>query len=939
MKLLYRWILLVTVTLAAATLPAQTASHGTVAGRVTDTATKLTLSGVRVAVRGTAVETYTTDSGDYVLREVPAGLQTIEFGYVGYGDVVLTVQVPAGATARLDAAFGGDAVHLDKFVIEGSLVGTARAINQQRAASTLTNIVAADEIGRFPDQNAAESLQRVPGVSLYRDQGEGRYIVLRGLNYTFTSVKVNGASFAGADLGERATALDVIPTDALASIEVTKVPTPDMDGEGLGGQVDIKTKSPFDADGVAASVTAQGQYSALKDKFSEKFNGYVSTRFGDAGQFGLLVAPTWQTRKFGSYNHETGGSYSLEEAPDTGDEFYLVEEFNYRDYDIERERYGVNVALEAKPDDATHLYLHAGYNRFTDTEDRHLTAFDFGDVDIEALSATGATLTSEEDDGEYARLFGRELRLREKDQEVFTLLAGGTKHVGAWSLDAHAGYTEGREKRPDEITAIYEPTDEEPSTFRYTTNGAYGIAFEQLAGPDVFDAGSYEFDSLEVANESGKETEWDLAFNARRDLATAFPSYLKTGVRYRAKEKTSEAELFEYEDGPGAIQSLTDANSGAGEYPFFPVPRISPGAIRNAFYTQRDSFESERNFEDSEFDDWTINEDVLAAYLMSGATFGKLGVIAGVRWERTEFDTTGRDLEFDDEGEPVGATGVRASRSYDHWLPGVHFRYDATRRFVFRASYSQSLARPAFGELALRRNVNREDEEVTVGNPALEALESRNWDASVEYYLPSLGVISAAVFHKEIENFSYETEVGADPAYPDYEITSFRNGSDGSITGLELAYQQQLRFLPAPLDGLGLLANVTFLDSEATYPTRPDEDVPFIGQSDTVGNVGLTYERGPFFARLALNFRSERLREDEPLGGAFAEDLYVDDFKQLDLTLRYELTKQFEVFAEFLNLTDEPFRVFQKSDNGQGDRLGQWEEYDWSANFGVRWKL
>ena len=118
--------------------------------------------------------------------------------------------------------------------------------------ATLRSIVASDEIGNFPDQNAAESIQRIPGVSLYRDQGEGRYIVLRGLNYTFTSVKVNGGSFAGADLGERATALDVIPADALASIEVTKVPTPDMDGEGLGGQVDIKTKSPFDAEGLAA---------------------------------------------------------------------------------------------------------------------------------------------------------------------------------------------------------------------------------------------------------------------------------------------------------------------------------------------------------------------------------------------------------------------------------------------------------------------------------------------------------------------------------------------------------------------------------------------------------------------------------------------------------------------------------------------------------------
>ena len=170
-------------------------------------------------------------------------------------------------------------------------------------------------------------------------------------------------------------------------------------------------------------------------------------------------------------------------------------------------------------------------------------------------------------------------------------------------------------------------------------------------------------------------------------------------------------------------------------------------------------------------------------------------------------------------------------------------------------------------------------------------------------------------------------------------MTTFANGSDCSITGLELAYQQELRFLPAPFDGLGFLANVTFLDSDATYPTRPGEDVPFIGQSDYVVNLALTYDKGPFFARLAYNVRGERLREDETLGGEFAEDLYVDAFAQLDLTVRYRLSRNWELYGEIINLTDEPFLVFLKSDNGQGKRLGQFEDYVVSANFGVRWSL
>jgi TonB-dependent receptor len=894
---------------------------------VADDATKLSLGGARISVVGTNVETYADLSGYYTLTNVPAGEQTVEVSYVGYAPARSTVTVTAGQTTNLDFTFGRDVVQLERFVIEGSLVGTARAVNQQRAAASLTNVVASDEIGNFPDQNAAESLQRVPGVSLYRDQGEGRYIVLRGLNYTFTSVKVNGGSFAGADLGERATALDVIPADALAAIEVTKVPTPDMDGEGLGGQVNIRTKSPFEYDGLAASLTVQGQYADQSGQFSQKFNGFVSQRFGDEKQYGLLIAPTWQVREFGSYNFETGGAWVSPD--DNGTPFYTAEALEFRDYVIERERYGMNAAFETRPSSVTSVSVNAGYNRFTDTESRHMTIFDFTEGTLESATADSATYTD-------LRRYGRRLRIREKDQEVTTISAGFETRPGAWTVQGQAAYTRGKEQRPDELTARFRRNTRDAEV-RYETEGPYRLTVTQLAGASFLDPASYAFQRVDLINEWGEEVETDIAFNAQRDFdGTGVPSYLKFGGRYRAKEKDAESEAYELDAAPA---SFTFANLAepASDYPYLRVPRLSTDAVRKAFYADRSAFTGERLFEDSEFEDFAISEDVLAAYVMGGAAFGRLNVIGGLRVERTEFETTGRELDLVNET----STSRTAGRDYTNWLPGVHLRFDATEKLVFRASWSSSLARPAFGDTAFRSAINSDDLEVTRGNPALEALESVNWDVSVEYYLPSLGVLSAAVFHKEIENFSYEYE---DPTPvvingEDYELTSFANGSEGTITGIELAYQQQLRMLPAPFDGLGLLANVTFLDSEASYPTRPGEDVPFIGQSDYTGNVGLTYEKAGFFARLAMNFRSERLREDEPLGGSAPQDLYVDDFSQLDLTMRYRFAPQWEVFAEFLNLTDEPFRVFLKSDNGQGARLGQVEEYGWSANFGVRWSL
>ena len=326
---------------------------------------------------------------------------------------------------------------------------------------------------------------------------------------------------------------------------------------------------------------------------------------------------------------------------------------------------------------------------------------------------------------------------------------------------------------------------------------------------------------------------------------------------------------------------------------------------------------------------------------MGSVKVGATTLIGGVRYERTEADFTGKNVDLENE-TVLGRN--RVSRSYDQWLPGLYLRHDLGPRTVARASWSHSLARPSFGDSAAFVGINPDDEEITAGNPYLEALESTNWDASIDYYLPSLGVLSAGVFYKQIENFSYEITLDAAangyPTFAGYDLITFRNGSDGDIRGLELAYQQQLRFLPAPFDGLGLLANVTFTDSSATYPTRPGEELPFIGNSKRIGNLALSYEKAGFFVRLALNFRSERLREDEPVGEDAAGDRYVDDFTQLDLTVRYRLNQNWEVFAEGINLTDEPFRVYFRSPGTtQGRRLAQFEEYGWSANFGVRWSL
>jgi TonB-dependent receptor len=913
------------------------ADAGTIAGRVVDDRTKLALGGARVRVEGTALETYADRFGNFAIPNVPAGPVQVRFDYVGYTGFALPATVQPDGTFELDAHFGqdGEVIVLQPFVVEGAAVGQARAINQQHAATTLSNFVAADEIGRFPDQNAAEALQRMPGISLYRDQGEGRFAVVRGINYTLGSVTLNGMKVASPEIGDRGIALDVLPADALTTIEVNKVPTPDRDAEGLGGSVDLRTKSAFDHDNTYAALTAQGQYSNLADKFSGKFSSLFSTVSAD-GRFGFLVAPTWQTRKFGSFNYEIDDGWTDKVETSDGDvelDHAFLQDIAFREYEIERKRYGASTTLEFKPDAESYYYVRGTYNRFTDTENRWISYIPFvqgaeSDIDnLTELTESSATVAK-------VRRYDRRLRMREKDQDLLALLAGGERRFGAWKVDGQFGWSRGHEEKPGEVEVAFRRSTRD-GTFRYTFDAPYDIAVEQLAGASITDPASYnQFDELTRAVDEGTETETGGLLNARYDFDGATPGFVKFGTVVRRKTKDSESEVTSYT--PPSSFTFASLAGETGDYPYgFAVPQIAPEKLRAAFLDNLAAFDAETEYEDSNYDDWNSGENVVAAYLMGGVTVGATQFTGGLRVEHTRFETTGKELEFDADGDFAGTRPVQASRDYTDWLPGLHVKHEFAKNVVLRAAWSNSLSRPSFGDSAARRNINREDEELTVGNPDLEELTSTNFDVSLDWYLSSLGLVSVAGFHKEIRHFGYETEIAEDPAFPDFEVTSFLSDAKGHISGVELGYQQQFRSLPAPFDGLGFLANLTLADSSADYGALLDDvETPFVGQSKRVGNLALTYEKGRFFGRLAVNFRSERLREDE----AIQDQLWVDDSAQLDLTLNYKLTDNFELFAEGLNLTNEPFRVFQRAGDGR-KRFVQFEEYDWSVNFGVRWHL
>ncbi|MEY3000316.1 MAG: Colicin receptor precursor [Verrucomicrobiota bacterium] len=903
---------------------------GRIVGRVIDEDTGRALGGALVRVADSPLFTYSDAGGEYRLAGVSVGSRSLEFSYLGYRPLMLSAEVRADETVRLDALFtqaqaelGEEVFELDQFVVEGSLVGAARAINQQRAADTYTNIVAADDIGRFPDQNAAESLSRLPGLSVYRDQGEGRFVVVRGVNFTLGNVTLDGVGIASPESGQRGVPLDVVGSDSLAAIEVVKVPTPDKTPEGLGGSINLRGRSPFDADNNEGELTTQGIYSKLTGEMGYKLNGNATFLFNDK-TVGLMIGFSQQQRNFGSYNYETDDGWFTEDFENGGDLSHpAVSGIQFRDYVIERERRSVNAALELRPDDRNSYWVRGSFSKFDDIEQRHTLLVplyaDDGETLVNVGSGTGAV--------EDVRRAARRGRYREKLQDLVAISAGSEHRLDRWTIDTAFGYSKGEESKPGEFQARFRRNGRDLG-FSYDIDG-YDISITQTAGPSIEEPATFtHFQRIDSEIEKASETESNMAINARLDLRTPNPAYVKFGGSYRMKNKDRDADVSEWTGGPSDYRFANYVGS-VSDYPYgFATPTMEVIAARDYFNANRGEFEEEVILDDTYLGDWDVDEDILAAYVLGGLTLGKADWLAGVRYERTEVTSTGSALELDDGGDFAGVTARSVDRDYDMLLPGLHLRFAQSDELILRASISNSIVRPAYEEIANARFVDQEDLEVEDGNPALEALRSFNLDASIEYYLPNLGMLSAAVFHKDIRDFTFLNDVpeGIQIDGVQYDYARFENGNDGKVYGVELAYQQQLRFLP----GFGVLANLTLSDSSADYGSAGE--FAFVGQADYVGNLALTYESDKFFTRLSANFRGERLREDEAIQDGF----YVDSSVQLDWTASYRLSSALRFFVEVNNLTNEPFRVFTKGPSGE-KLLQQFEEYDWSANFGIRW--
>lgn len=903
---------------------ATAAQAGDIRGRVIDANTGRLLEGAALTVEQTGRQITSDRSGAFVVSDLPAGIYTITARYTGYADVVQQVEVGADGVVRVDLSLGAEVAdtNLGDIVVTGARAAQARALQVKRSAPTIIEALSADDVGKLPDANAADAVQRLPGVSITIDQGEGRYVVVRGVDSNLNNVTVNGQIFPGPEGGARRVALDTFPSDIISRVEVVKALTPDMDPNAIGGSINLVTASAFDRpDGF--------QYGSATVGYNEKsgkspYGGSLSfgRLFGDNDQFGLVLSGSHSYRDYESDTIEGSGF-----RPINGEILPSAQVF--RDYSVERIRTGLVANLEWRPNDEWRLFANNTYTRYADDEERDTFTVEYA---LGTLSDRTPTT------GRYSGGRGTvELRSRKVVQTLYNLALGADYAKGPWEVSFDGVFATATEDTPRRIDWEFRSaTNAFPNT--YDNAGP----FIDIVSPNLGDPGRYPFRRVRRRTDDVQEDTYSLGFDLRYDLPGA-EAFFKAGARYVTRDKSWDRENDNYQGNTGTF--LLSEVAGQGPDDFFDDrfvfgPVIDFPSAEAIFQNNRTRLipNVQGTIVDSLVTDFSASEEVLSGYGMVNAVIGGVTVIAGARIEQTDADYEAYDIQTD-AGVFVAAPLRRGGTRYVNFLPSIHLRAEPMQDLVVRAAWSNTIGRPNYTDIVPRRELDFDEVAAGVnrgsfseGNPDLEPFESMNLDLSVEYYLTPAGIISFGAFYKDIDNPIFnrtidQTNVTVDGLFYDLlRTTRPENAEGGEIKGLEINYQQQLTFLPSPFDGLGFSANGTLVESSVDVFGRA-EALPFFRQSDTLGNVALFYEKYGFSARLALAHRSEYLEALVSPG----IDLYVAPRNQIDFKVSYEVRDGLEVFGSILNINDAAQATFL----GDEDRVSSREIYSWSGAVGL----
>lgn len=818
-----------------------------------------------------------------------------------------------------------DTARLPEVLVTGNFPAYLRALEQQRRADGIVSVLNLDLPGRFPDLNPAEALQRLPGVVLQRSQGEGRFVHIRGADPAFTTVQVDGEQIISPEAGHRFLQFDLLPVDQLRAVEVWKTNRPDQDGDAVGGSINLLTHLP---EGDLSNAGKPNWRAAVAGGFNPAAglpNGQAQLAF--SGKHLSLNGSLWQDHR-ATDNLET--VYGIR---DNGiSKKLFINDLELRHFDVARRRLGLTGAyvLPFKGENGQ-AYLRGMYVDFEEKNERQRLRY-----------RPGKGVASSGSDTIFNARIGRDVQFVRETERFLALQSGFERNSGRWKTDGAAAWSYGIESEPEgrEMDFYLPGVD-----LLRTNQDAKYPQFSVVNGESADAYNKFVLNELEAENDRSTDQALTARANAQLRLHRE-NDYLKFGGKARIRHKNSRASESIYDEYTGATPLLlTDLLQPGNAHPFLrnhytfgrDLDWDKAQSTINAHFTdfQRNEPESALESTAGNFD---IRENTAAAYALIRIKRGRWEGLAGARLEHTDYQYKADRVSIDSTGVTRTPSGRVFSGNYNFLLPTLQAKYLAANGLRWQAAFSASYARPSFDQLAPYELFNQLDGEVIAGNPNLRPALAWNLDLAVEKLLSGGGSVSLGLFAKRIEHFIF-TQQSRDTrlwggSQVDVLTTVPLNGETAWLGGAELAWQQQLRFLPGPLSGLGVYANYTYTWSRAFAEEEDAEEgdgFRLPGQATHSGNLALWYDRKHWSGRVALNVQSDFLLQAAEPEDAESQLIYGGS-AQLDATVGYTFGKHVTVFGEAMNLLNTPLRYF----TGDKEHLSKLEYYGAWGRVGVK---
>ena len=824
----------------------------------------------------------------------------------------------------------------EELLVVGTKASIISAIEKQRESNQILSVIDSDALGEFPDTTAAEALRRISGISVENDQGEGRYVTVRGLSGDLNNISVNGATIPAPE-GGRKVMLDGLPTELLDSIEVYKSLTPDQDLDSIGGRVEFNTKSALDLDGTYFKLKANTQYN---DQTYNNDNPKISLTYGDmiSENVGHIIGLTYSKKQVITYNNETG----FPAWAATGGNYAIDDDFESRYYDLTRERLGITYDIDYRINDESSMYANILWNEYVDDELRYKD--EYGKLKNSNVTATGSTITEIRRDAE--------VRVREEVRTIRTFILGGNTIVNGWDAEFAFSNSFAEEDDTDNVDAKFRS-----STFKAAACGGPCGSFDYsnpqkprmtlvpaitTGAGNIYDPASMGVDEIEEEDSVIDDTisSFQADFTKEGFTVSDIPTTLKFGFKYSTREK--EKTVSGFASDPGTSQSNYNPITTPVKWPFPNVfgPMADPATI---FALQGTFGSLTNNYAKPNYNkDFVSEEDITALYLMGTMEFENAVVIAGLRAEDTSFDTLGYNKE--------DGSIIRASKNYTFVSPSVNVKYFVNDDTIVRGAIWRSLSRPGFGETAPVADFKSDGTAADgstiykgeMGNPDLEPYESTNLDLSFERYYEN-GAVSIGYFMKDVKNVIYpQVTAGVVGGINFSELKTYINSEKSTVDGIEFNFFREFVNLPEPFDGLFISLNLTEVDAESDIPSANGVfTVPFRKLADSTRNLSIGYDKGKVDMRLSLAQRSDYLDylADDDIETTvdnlnYDNIRFTDDHSQIDFTAKYYLNDNLTLKLDLININDEPEFYYW----GNTSRLSQYDEYGRSATIGFTYK-